>query len=45
MEDKPKFAFVGNSHMAFWALNVYFPQWECLNYGARRRAGVCRVIS
>ena len=34
MEDKPKFAFVGNSHMAFWALNVYFPQWECLNYGA-----------
>lgn len=24
MEDKPKFAFVGNSHMAFWALNVYF---------------------
>ena len=25
MEDKPKFAFVGNSHMAFWALNVYFP--------------------
>ena len=30
MEDKPKFAFVGNSHMAFWALNVYFPQWECL---------------
>ena len=34
MEDKPKFAFVGNSYMAFWALNVYFPQWECLNYGA-----------
>lgn len=34
MENKPKFAFVGNSHMAFWALNVYFPQWECFNYGA-----------
>lgn len=33
MENKPKFAFVGNSHMAFWALNVYFPQWECFNYG------------
>ena len=34
MEDRPKFAFVGNSHMAFWALNIYFPQWECMNYGA-----------
>ena len=21
-------------HMAFWALDIYFPQWECLNYGA-----------
>jgi len=20
--------------MAFWALNIYFPQWECMNYGA-----------
>ena len=20
--------------MAFWALDIYFPQWECLNYGA-----------
>ena len=28
MEDRPKFAFVGNSHMAFWALNIYFPQRE-----------------
>lgn len=34
MEEKPKFAFIGNSHMAFWALNIYFPHWECLNYGA-----------
>lgn len=34
MEEKPKFAFIGNSHMAFWALNIYFPQWECSNYGA-----------
>ena len=34
IEEKPKFAFVGNSHMAFWALDIYFPQWECLNYGA-----------
>ena len=33
MEEKPKFAFIGNSHMAFWALNIYFPHWECLNYG------------
>ena len=32
--EKPKLAFLGNSHMAFWALDVYFPQWECLNYGA-----------
>ena len=45
MEDKPKFAFVGNSHMAFWALNVYFPQWECLNYGAPGEGlGVCRAF-
>mgnify|MGYP001045506908 FL=1 len=34
IEEKPKFAFVGNSHMAFWAFDIYFPQWECLNYGA-----------
>ena len=34
IEEKPIFAFVGNSHMAFWALDIYFPQWECLNYGA-----------
>ena len=33
MGEKPKFAFLGNSHMAFWALDVYFPSWECLNYG------------
>ena len=33
IEEKPKLAFVGNSHIAFWALNIYFPQWECLNYG------------
>lgn len=34
IEEIPKFAFVGNSHMAFWALDIYFPQWKCLNYGA-----------
>ena len=34
IEEKQKFAFLGNSHMAFWALDIYFPQWECLNYGA-----------
>ena len=34
MGEKPKFAFLGNSHMAFWALDVYFPAWECLYYGA-----------
>lgn len=33
MEEKPKVAFIGNSHMAFWALDIYFPQWECYNYG------------
>lgn len=33
MEEKPKFVFVGDSHMAFWALNIYFPLWECLDYG------------
>lgn len=33
IEEKTKLAFVGNSHIAFWALNIYFPQWECLNYG------------
>lgn len=33
MKEKPKFAFVGDSHMAFWALNIYFPLWECLDYG------------
>lgn len=34
MEEKPKFAFIGNSHMAFWALTIYFPHWECFNYGS-----------
>ncbi len=34
MTEITKFAFVGNSHMAFWALNIYFPHWECTNYGA-----------
>lgn len=34
MTEITKFAFVGNSHMAFWALNIYFPHWECANYGA-----------
>lgn len=24
MGEKPKFAFLGNSHMVFWALDVYF---------------------
>lgn len=34
IEEIPKFAFVGNSHMAFWALEIYFPHWKCMNYGA-----------
>lgn len=34
IEEIPKFAFVGNSHMAFWALEIYFPHWKCTNYGA-----------
>lgn len=33
MEKKPKFAFVGNSHIAYWPLEPYFPKWECQNYG------------
>ena len=28
-----KIAFIGNSHMAYWPLEMYFPKWECLNYG------------
>lgn len=28
-----KVAFIGNSHMAYWPLDVYFPEWECVNYG------------
>lgn len=30
---KPEFAFIGDSLIAFWPLEVYFPQWECLNFG------------
>jgi len=33
MNPSPKFAFVGNSHIAYWPLEAYFPEWECLNYG------------
>lgn len=33
MEEKPKFAFIGNSHIAYWPLEPYFPKWECRNYG------------
>lgn len=33
MEGKTKFAFIGNSHIAYWPLESYFPQWECRNYG------------
>lgn len=33
MEEKPKFAFIGNSHIAYWPLESYFPNWECRNYG------------
>ncbi|WP_300724844.1 SGNH/GDSL hydrolase family protein [uncultured Bacteroides sp.] len=29
----PKVAFIGNSHMAYWPLDAYFPMWKCLNYG------------
>lgn len=30
---KPEFAFIGNSHIAYWPLEMYFPKWECLNFG------------
>lgn len=33
MGEKLKFAFIGNSHIAYWPLESYFPKWECLNYG------------
>lgn len=33
MKAKPKFAFIGNSHFAFWPVEACFPKWECLNYG------------
>ena len=26
-------AFIGNSHMAYWPLEVSFPDWDCLNFG------------
>lgn len=32
-EEKCKFAFIGNSHIAYWPLESCFPDWECLNYG------------
>ncbi|CDC51346.1 uncharacterized protein BN532_01825 [Bacteroides finegoldii CAG:203] len=45
MGEKPKFAFLGNSHMAFWALDVYFTsgvdsrrftfEWQGLQYFVR----------
>ncbi|WP_455673612.1 SGNH/GDSL hydrolase family protein [Phocaeicola sp.] len=30
---KPEVAFIGNSHIAYWPLEMYFPNWECKNYG------------
>ncbi len=33
MNNARKFAFIGNSHIAFWPLEIYFPKWECFNYG------------
>lgn len=33
MEDELNFAFIGNSHIAYWPLEFYFPKWECVNYG------------
>lgn len=33
MEDELKFAFIGNSHIAYWPLESYFPKWECVDYG------------
>lgn len=55
MEDKPKFAFIGNSHIAYWPLESYFPNWECRNYGVpgegleyvesfNRDVADCRVV-
>ena len=45
MGEKPKFAFLGNSHMACWALDVYFTsgvdsrrftfEWQGLQYFVR----------
>ena len=42
MGEKPKFAFLGNSHMVFWALDVYFTsgvdftfEWQGLQYFVR----------
>jgi len=45
MGEKPKFAFLGNSHMAFGALDVYFTsgvdsrrftfEWQGLQYFVR----------
>lgn len=55
MGDKPKFAFIGNSHIAYWPLESYFPNWECRNYGVpgegleyvesfNRDVADCRVV-
>ncbi|TWV14324.1 SGNH/GDSL hydrolase family protein [Bacteroidaceae bacterium HV4-6-C5C] len=33
MIEKPKYVFVGDSHIALWPLEIYFPKWECFNYG------------
>lgn len=32
-ETRRKVAFIGNSHIAYWPLEVYFPDWDCRNFG------------
>lgn len=33
MEGKLKISFIGDSHIAYWPFESYFPKWECYNYG------------
>lgn len=45
MEGKLKISFIGDSHIAYWPFESYFPKWECYNYGVRERAGLCGDVS
>ncbi len=33
MEGKLKISFIGDSGIAYWPFESYFPKWECYNYG------------